>query len=75
MFYNQTGVKRKIQVGGLQTFVFVSANRRVGERPAAKRRVGELSSSQVHVSQLVDMVESKFQRHLPCVRLWPTRWH
>jgi len=30
---------------------------------------------EVHVSQLVDMIESKFQKHLPCFRGWPTQWH
>jgi len=27
---------------------------------------------EVHVSQLVDMIESKFQRHIPCFLGWPT---
>jgi len=30
---------------------------------------------EVHVSQLVDKIESKFQRHLSCFRGWPTQWH
>jgi len=30
---------------------------------------------EVHVSQLVDMIESKFQRHIPCYWGWPTQWH
>jgi len=33
------------------------------------------NSVEVHVSQLVDMIESKFQRHLPYFRGWPTQWH
>jgi len=30
---------------------------------------------EMHVSQLADIIESKFQRHLPCFRGWPTQWH
>jgi len=30
---------------------------------------------EVLVSQLVDLIESKFQRHLLCFWGWPTQWH
>jgi len=30
---------------------------------------------EVHVSRLVDIRESKFQRHIPCFLGWPTQWH
>jgi len=30
---------------------------------------------EVYVSQLVDMIKSKYQRHILCFRGWPTQWH
>jgi len=30
---------------------------------------------EVYVSRLVNMIESKFKRHIPCFWGWPTQWH
>jgi len=33
------------------------------------------AKSEMDVSQFLYMLESKFQRHLPCFRGWPTQWY